>query len=123
MSKSGERKRYPQYDHVALMVCEEITGRFLNVICLFNGFIPLIAIQMKALKVGDQITIFFTKVLDQRVGLATEEEDIIEITDRAYWEKRGAKVTFAMVDDRIVILRQIDPELELKYNKIFYRTG
>src|ERR1044071_6495064 len=36
-----ERKRYPQYDHVAVIVAEEITGRFLNVISLFNGSIPL----------------------------------------------------------------------------------
>lgn len=41
-----ERKRYPQYDHVAVIVAEEIAARFLNVISLFNGYIPLIAIQM-----------------------------------------------------------------------------
>ena len=35
-----ERKRYPQYDHVAVIVAEDITSRFLNVIGLFNGFIP-----------------------------------------------------------------------------------
>ena len=52
-----ERKRYPQYDHIAVIVAEEITGRFLNVINLFNGHIPLIAIQMKALKCGQNITI------------------------------------------------------------------
>ena len=39
-----ERRRYPQYDHVAVIVAEEITSRFFNVIGLFNGFIPLIAI-------------------------------------------------------------------------------
>lgn len=48
-----ERKRYPQYDHCAVIVAEDITGRFLNVINLFNGFIPLVAIQMKAFKFGD----------------------------------------------------------------------
>jgi len=35
-----ERKRYPQYDHCAAIVAEDITSRFLNVISLFNGFIP-----------------------------------------------------------------------------------
>ena len=34
-----ERRRYPQYDHVAVIVAEEITARFFNVISLFNGFI------------------------------------------------------------------------------------
>ena len=41
-----ERKRYPQYDHCAVIIAEDITSRFLNVVSLFNGFIPLIAIQM-----------------------------------------------------------------------------
>lgn len=45
-----ERKRYPQYDHCAVIVAEDITSRFLNIISLFNGVIPLIAIQMKAIK-------------------------------------------------------------------------
>lgn len=39
-----ERKRYPQYDHTAVIVAEDITSRFLNVISLFNGSIPLVAI-------------------------------------------------------------------------------
>ena len=38
-----ERKRYPQAEHAAVIVAEDITGRFLNVIQLFNGAIPLIA--------------------------------------------------------------------------------
>ena len=40
-----ERQRYPQYDHVGVIVAEEITARFFNVISLFNRAIPLIAIQ------------------------------------------------------------------------------
>jgi len=39
-----EKKRYLQYDHCAVIIAEDITSRFLNVISLFNGFIPLIAI-------------------------------------------------------------------------------
>src|SRR5438128_2587501 len=60
-----ERKRYPQYEHCAVIIAEDITSRFLNVISLFNGTIPLIAIQMQALKIGDNITLVFTKVMDE----------------------------------------------------------
>ena len=42
-----ERRRYPQYDHIAVIVAEDVTNRFLNVISLLNGAIPLIAIQIK----------------------------------------------------------------------------
>jgi hypothetical protein len=114
-----ERKRYPQYDHVAVLIAEDITGRFLNIISLFNGFIPLIAIQLNAVSIGDQVALVFTTVLDQRTGFAVEEEEVQEETDRTYWEKRGTKATVAMADDLLLHLKDIDPELVLKYNKFY----
>lgn len=115
-----ERKRYPQYDHSAVIVAEEITSRFLNVISLFNGVLPLTAIQMNALKLGDCVALHFTTVLDQvQLGLVDEDEEVHEITDRAYWESRGTKATVAMVDDLLQVLRARDPKLELKYNKFY----
>ena len=60
-----ERKRYPQYDHCAVIIAEDITSRFLNVIGLFNGFIPLIAIQMSAYQFSEnEVSLIFTTVLD-----------------------------------------------------------
>src|SRR5262245_55375676 len=77
-----ERKRYPQYEHCAVIVAEDITARFLNVIHLFNGNIPLIALQMTALKVGEHQTLVFTKVVDElRLGPVDEDEDSEEITN------------------------------------------
>src|SRR5262245_50042082 len=76
-----ERKRYPQYDHTAVIVAEDITSRFLNVISLFNGTIPLMAIQMNAVRVGDAVSLMFTTVLDQvRLGLVEEDEEVHETT-------------------------------------------
>lgn len=49
-----EKKRYPQYDHCAVIIAEDITSRFLNVISLFNSAIPIIAIQMAAFGINDQ---------------------------------------------------------------------
>jgi len=114
-----ERKRYPQYEHAAVIVAEEINSRFLNVISLFNGFIPVIALQMSALKHEDKITLVFTKVLDEYI-IGTEEEDerIIEV-DRSYWEKRGTPTTVKMVDELLPILKTLDSTLELKYNKFY----
>jgi hypothetical protein len=56
-----EKKRYPQYEHAAVIVAEDIESRFLNVIQLFNGSIPLIALKMTAYKVGDDIALTFVK--------------------------------------------------------------
>jgi hypothetical protein len=116
-----ERKRYPQYDHCAVIVAEDITSRFLNVISLFNGAIPLIAIQVQGFRVGEHITLVFTTVVDELSrGLVDEDEEAEAApTDRAYWEKKGSKSTMAMVDQLATMLKTIDPALELKYNKFY----
>lgn len=113
-----EKKRYPQYDHCAVIVAEEITGRFMNVISLFNGAIPLIALQVSAYKVGDDISLAFTKVID-RVTLGTEEEDEYEVTDRNYWENRSTPSMLKNVDKVFEALKGYVEGYELKYNKFY----
>lgn len=115
-----ERRRYPQYDHCAVIVAEDITSRFLNVIGLFNGFIPLIAVQMKALRIGDQLALDFTTVLDQLTLGALDDEGESETTDRQYWEtKKGTKQTVGLADKLLDLIRSFAPALELKYNKFY----
>ena len=115
-----ERKRYPQYDHYAVIVAEDITSRFLNVVGLFNGFIPLIALQMSALKFGDQISLVFTKVIDaMSLGMPDEDEEVQAVTDRSYWEARATKDTVALADDMLDLIKTFAPGFELKYNKFY----
>lgn len=115
-----ERKRYPQYDHTAVIVAEDITSRFLNVISLFNGFIPLVAIQMSAIQVGQQISLIFTTVLDEMpLGLAEEDEEVQEVTDRAYWEDRANKSTVVMADELLDIIHAFDSGFSLNYTKFY----
>jgi len=115
-----ERKRYPQYEHTAVIVAEEITARFLNVISLFNGTIPLMAIQMSAVELGETVSLLFTTVLDEaRFGLVDEDEEVQEFTDRAYWEARGSKATVAMADEVLKLVAEFAPGLELKFNKFY----
>ncbi|EPN5230956.1 hypothetical protein ACUT6V_003715 [Vibrio cholerae] len=115
-----EKKRYPQYEHAAVIIAEEITTRFLNVINLFNGSIPLVAIQMQAFKVGDQISLIFTTVLNEiKRGLVDEDEEAYEITDRTYWKKRASKSTLEMTDELITLIKTLDQDLEPKYNKFY----
>lgn len=115
-----ERKRYPQYDHCAVIIAEDITSRFLNVISLFNGFIPLIAIQMNAYKLGTDIGLVFTKVLDEMpLGLVEEDEEIQETTDRDYWLRRGTQATVKMADETLGLINSFKAGYELKYNKFY----
>lgn len=112
-----ERKRYPQYDHCAVLVSEDITSRFLNVISLFNGFIPIVAIQLSALHIGEQVALVMTTVMDElRLGLDDDAEPPMP-TDRAYWETRATKATVALADELLAIVTTFDAGFALKYNK------
>ena len=112
-----ERKRNPQYKHCAVIVAEDITSRFLNVISLFNGFIPLIAIQVKAVKIEDTISLFFTKVLDENKFDLLEEDSGSEPTDRAYWEKKATKESLKLTEKIMASLEEVTSEYSLKFNK------
>ncbi|MBX2945308.1 MAG: hypothetical protein KF725_05705 [Cyclobacteriaceae bacterium] len=115
-----EKKRYPQYDHCAVIIAEDITSRFLNVISLFNGFIPLIAIQMNAFKFGNEIGLVFTKVLDEMpLGLVEEDEEVQAVTNRDYWLNRGSEMTVKMADEILEIVNSFKPGFTLKYNKFY----
>lgn len=81
--------------------------------------IPLIAIQMIALKRVDEVGLLFITFLDQTSLGFDEEEDEQERTDRAYWENSASKKTVEMADQLLEIARQFDPTLELKYNKFY----
>ena len=113
-----EKKRYPQYDHCAVIIAEEITGRFMNVISLFNGSIPLIAIQVSAFKNGNDISLVFTKIID-RVILGNDEDDIVEPTDRKYWENRSTSKMLKNVDYIFNDFGDLVKGYELKYNKFY----
>ena len=113
-----ERKRYPQYDHCAVIVAEEITGRFMNVISLFNGSIPLVAIQMSAWKNGKDISPTFTKVLERITPGDAEDENFV-VTDRNYWENRSTAKMMKNLDLIYSELEDVIGDYDLKYNKFY----
>ncbi len=115
-----EKKRYPQYEHCAVIIAEDITSRFLNVLNLINNVIPLIAIQMKAIKVGDNFSLIFTTIFSEfKRGLEDEDEETKEVTDRHYWENHATKRTVKLVDDILNIIYKFSPDIKLKYNKFY----
>ncbi len=113
-----EKRRYPQYDHVAVIAAEEITSRFFNVVSLFNGFIPLIAIQIQGLEVNGAFTIVATRVLDL-MTIGTDEEDEGETVDRAYWQQKASPGSMSIVDRVVNMVQATEPGLEAKYNKYY----
>lgn len=113
-----ERKRFPQFEHYAVIVAENITSRFWNVINLFNGSIPLMAIQLDVRELENKFTLNFIKVLDA-IERRDEEEESSEPTDRAYWENKSTPEVLSIVDSLKTTLNKFFPEIELNYNKYY----
>jgi predicted transport protein len=113
-----ERTRYPQYDHKAVLIAENVTARFLNVLRLFNGVIPLIVLQLSAIETGDGVALHFTRVLDEVPrGLVDEDESAYEPATFQDWESKGTPATVQLARDLLALCRQFDQSLELKPNK------
>jgi hypothetical protein len=109
-----ERKRYPQYNHYAVIIAEELTSRFFNIVQLFNGFVPLIAIQMKAYKVNGKIGITFTKILD-KIDAIVEPPDPPSNKDE--WVKRSSIESVEMTSSVCDIVNEIESGFSLIYQK------
>lgn len=113
-----ERQKYPTEEHIAVIIAEDVTSRFLNVISLFNRSIPIIAIQMKAIKNGEHVGLFFTTVLDLTLIRPVEEEDEYDaIADREYWEEKVGKEQLSLIDDFFALTEEVFKNRIIRYKK------
>lgn len=115
-----ERQRFPLVEHRAVIVAEEITSRFFNVIRLLNRAVPLIAIQLSAFQIGEEVVLQFLRVLDTyEFGEGDGEIDPSELTDRAYWEKKAKPEALTAVDAVVSLIK----EPRVTYNKTHIAVG
>ena len=113
-----ERRRNPHLSHTAVIVAEQITSRFFNVISLFNRAIPIIAIQVQAIEMEGLMTLTFTKILDLSAVGEEEELQQIEPTDRGYWESSASTEMLQLTDKLVQILEEVTGKsIQPKYNK------
>lgn len=112
-----ERSRYPSLEHKAVIVAEDITSRFFNVIGLLNRAIPIIALQLNAVKVDTTFTISFTKLLDITELAATDDEGSGDTKDRNYWANRASPISIALVDQITAAIPGDLPGKKITYNQ------
>lgn len=115
-----ERQRYPLLEHRAVIVAEGITARFFNVIRLLNRAVPIIAIQLSAFRVGDDVVLQFTRVLDTYEFGGEPEDESAEPTDRAYWERKANAESLAVID---AVKALVPGDAKIAYNKYHIALG
>jgi hypothetical protein len=119
-----ERTRYPDRAHSAVLIAEDITSRFLNVISLLNKHVPIIAIQMQAVEVGNYLTLVFTTVVDLSLRRDDEDDSPQELVQRDHWEKKpNSKAGLEIVDTLADFVQKQDATLALKYNLGFVQVN
>jgi len=136
----NERRKNPGYDHRAVIIAENITTRFFNVIQLLNKSVPIIAIQVNALKINDikennehntepLITLDFQKVLDISGYYGNEVDQQSESTadtTNYYYKKEEFKESLSIIESFMDFVKGIVPELKLSRrnkNHIAYSIG
>lgn len=118
-----ERRRFPSREHKAVIIAENITNRFFNVISLMNKSIPIIAIQLNAIKHEDKLILDFVKVLDIYESPEDEEDLGLEVVDRKYWENKSAKSSIKLLDSVINSAKLNFEDLRITYNKHHVALG
>lgn len=116
-----ERRKYPGYEHCAVLLAEDITTRFLNVIGLFSGTVPIVVIQVNGLKVDDKLVLNFVKVLDSRKLRKDDSTEVkAKATDRQYWILQASAATVDLADKCLEIINQVAKSpRKPSYNKYF----
>ena len=115
----NERWRYPNVEHVAVLIAEDVTGRFFNVISLFNKHIPLIAFQMTAFKTDDgDMTLTFSKVLDL-VSRDPESELAPMTYDLDFWLENVGQERMDVSHQIFQDLLPPEDGFRMKYNKYY----
>ena len=118
-----ERKKYPNREHRAVIVAEEITSRFYNVINLFNQAIPLIALQLDALVVDAGVLLHFTKIIDVNEISLGEEQEISQPTDLNFWKSKSNAKALEVVGEVENLFKSIGIVPRLTYNKYHIALG
>jgi len=112
----NEKRKWPQRQHVAVLVAEHINRRFFNVIHLLSYSIPIIAVQASILSANGKKCVFFTKVLDtfEEIDDGTSLEG--GTYNREDWIKK-AKWTLDAADALLNVTKSVFGEPVLNYLK------
>ena len=112
----NEKRRWPQRQHYAVLVAEQITRRFFNVIHILSNSIPIIAIQVSLIQVANKKALFFTKVLDtfEEIddGFTSEELE----SNRDTWTQKS-NWTVNTTDKLLNLIKNENDEISVKYLK------
>lgn len=105
-----ERLLRPNARHVAVLVAEDLSGRYKTVLETLPQFLPLIGIELRVIKIGqgtDEIALIDTNIVIQPDDMLIDTGDEPETggdgrrspRDRAWWEANANQTFIGTVDE------------------------
>lgn len=114
----NEKRRWPKRQHYAVLVAEQVTRRFFNVIHILSHSIPIIAIQASLVESNGKRSLFFTKVLDtfEEIddGASVDEVEV----NPDFWDKK-AKWTVDATKKLLAVVTPVLGASQLGYTKSY----
>lgn len=103
--------------HVAVLVAEDVRGsRFLEVVKYLSERMPLIVMELYALRIGDNFTMKCTRIFDGTAEQEAELEEQEEYT-RDYWVKAASSASIELVDQLFLMMETLTTGIRPNYNK------
>jgi hypothetical protein len=120
-----ERQRRPEREHRAVIVAEQITSRFFNVLRLLNRSVPMIAVQLNAFQINEnEIALHSVTVLNIREKTEGDVDvDPVERADRPLWERKAIPSFLTIIDRIVASLRESGTEPRITYNRHHIAMG
>lgn len=84
-----EKRKWPQRQHYPVLVAENITRRFFDVIQVLSHSIPIIAIQANIVEANGQRMLTFNKILDSYEEPEDSEPADYEAHDEDFWLEKA----------------------------------
>jgi hypothetical protein len=110
-----ERRKRPSKKHIAVIVAEEITNRFFNVVWLLSQSIPIVAIKLDALAVDGKLAVSFTKVLNVYETPETDDAEHKGGTLQG-WVDYANKESFAVFEKVVELISSSGRKAKVTYN-------
>jgi hypothetical protein len=110
-----ERRKRPSKQHRAVIVAEEITNRFFNVVWLLSQSIPIVAIKLDALAIDGKLAITFTKVLNVYETPETDDPERKGGTLQG-WIDYASKESFAVFEKVVELISSPNRKAKIAYN-------
>lgn len=93
-----EQERFSSLERRVVILTEDVTNNFFDIIKLMSKSIPVIVIQFNVFKNKNQLLLKFVKILDLTEAINEEDQEIQVVANRNYWESRATFKSVELVD-------------------------